>query len=283
MSEELLDITKLNDATLSIQKAFNTKDSKYVENAINILSLMLKQEVPQITPIRADQIAIPETKGYISSGVEWLDLALGGGMRRQEELIIGGSPHAGKTHLLCYVSAQYVKQGLNVLHFNGEDILGDILDIYGCMLEEKHQEQVWFVDISDKFSVPTIEKAIETMEIKPDVIVVDHIDCMQVDGSQSDFLEVGKVATDLRLLGKRTNSFVLTGSQLNFAGMGQQGMSRFYRGKVAKGGPADLVWIIDEQVDGDVYITVSKAKGRKMKNRKVAIQMDFDTMQVRGM
>lgn len=282
MNDEVLDITKLNDASLSLQKAYNTKDKKYVENAINLLSLMLKQETPQITPVRADQIVIPDTKGYIPSCVEWLDSALGGGMRRQELLIIGGSPHAGKSHLLCYISAQYVKQGLKVLHINGEDVLSDILDIYGLMLEDKHQEQIWFVDISEKFTVAAIEKAIESMEIKPDVIVVDHLDCMSTDGTQSDFLEIGKVTTDLRLLGKRTDSFVLTGSQLNFASMGQKGMARFYRGKVAKAGPADLILIINDQVDGDLYMSVAKAKGRNIRNKEIAIQLDFSTMQVRG-
>lgn len=274
-----IDKTLLNDPLLALQNAYNTGEEKFVQQAISQLHTILQQpqSLERIAPIRSDLIEFSDNQNFIKSGIDWLDNSLGGGVRKQELMVIGGSPHAGKSTLMTFMSAQYIKQGLTVVHFNLEDILSDVMSRYGLVLDEVHKKQLYFIDNSNKLGVSDLDHILNNSEVKPDVVLVDYMDCIKSATEGQDWLESANIATGLRALAKKHDVFLLTGSQLNFPG-NQVGMDRFFRSKVGKAAPSDLIFIIDEQINGEFFMTVAKAKGRNVKTKKFMFKLDFETM-----
>ena len=278
-----VDRTGLNDPMLLLQKSYNSGEARFVEEAISKLSLLLqskdKEEV--IEAVRSDNMILSPTLGFISTGVEWLDKYLGGGMRFEEMFIVAAQPGHGKTHTLGYIASQYIKQGLICLHATGEDKLEDVDDIYGRMLEEEHRKQLYYLDLRDGFKISSIakalEKMIEKMETPPQFLVVDHLDCTENSGEGADWIEVGSTTTSLRALAKKYGCFVLTASQ---ATVDFNGKVTMFRAKTGKSGPADVTWLIKNNINNELFISVGKSKGRKIMNRDFVIRMNMDTMEV---
>jgi len=126
--------------------------------------------------------------------------------------------------------------------------------------------------------VQAIDQILSDSEVKPDFIVVDHLDCMDNAGDGQDWLEAGKTATALRRACKKHNVFCLTASQIDFGNSGNSGMQRLHRGKVSKASPADVFWIADAIVESEYYFGIGKSKGRNQKVRKFILNLDFETM-----
>lgn len=283
----LLDVSRLNDAALAIQKAFNSKDPKHVEHAIEILRASVDTSASQdLQAVRADQVKLPEMN-FIPSGLSWLDKMLGGGARRQELSIIAGVPHAGKTHLLSWLAAQFIiEQDFTVLHFNGEDILGDVVKIYSAMLNDSGMSKLYFADVTEHtFNANLIDGIIKKMKEDknpPDIVVVDYMDLLVSSGGGEDWLAVSDTTKALRSIAKKHDLILFTASQLNYASPSSgRGLARLYRGKVGKASHADMIFLIDD-VDGSTYyISVAKAKGRKMREKDFSLYADFDTMEIK--
>jgi replicative DNA helicase len=219
-----------------------------------------------------------------------LDEYLGGGLRRQELVIVGGAPHQGKTHILSFLAAAYMKHHptMKVLHFNGEDLLGDIMDIYEHALDQEDQLQRLFIAdvVEAKFDVATVEKAVRST--KPDIIVVDHLDIMHsgADGTNTDWLAVSEIVKQLRFLAKKYNIIMLVGSQLNFIDESserpQRGAIRFFRAKVGKASHADVILLIGETSGNELSMELAKARGRKIYNKYMTWRVDFSAMTIAG-
>jgi predicted ATP-dependent serine protease len=285
VADGAVDIQKLNDAALSIQNAYNSKDPKFVEQAIQLLKSSVSVQINQtLRAVRADQIKLPE-QNFISSGTKWLDQMLGGGLRRKELILIAGTPHSGKTHLLSWLACQYCIEGLNVLHFNGEDIMGDIVKIYTTMLNKKEMGRVFFADASEyNFTLELVNNVIEAQKEEghpPDVIVIDYMDLIKSPGEGQDWLEVSETTQDLRGMAARHNLIMMTASQMNYAGPNSgRGVARLYRGKVGKASHADILMMIDD-VDGMSYfISMQKAKGRKLLEKDFTLSVDLGSMEI---
>lgn len=282
LQDEKIDITGLNDVLLYLQQAFNTKKKADAEKANDLLSRLLQSgSTEKILPVRADELVIPDNHGFISSGSSWLDTCLGGGLRKEEMVVLGLPPGTGKTHLLTFLSTQFIKQGLTCFHFNGEDILSDVDDTYSKGLKQEDQQKLWYIDIRNRFTVGAIDAILSESKVKPDFIVVDHLDCMDNEGSGQDWLEAGNTATKLRRLCKKYNVFCLTASQIDFGNSGNTGMQRLHRGKVSKASPGDVFWIADAIVETDYYFSVGKSKGRNQRIRKFVLHLNFETMEGR--
>lgn len=278
-----IDKTLLNDPLLALQNCFNTGEYKFVEQAISQLSKINQLGNPDrletLLPIRSDQLVIPSNHGFISTGSNWLDTCLGGGIRKEEMMVLGLPPGTGKTHLLTFLSSQFIKQGLIGFHYNGEDILSDVDETYSKGLKQENQKNLYYIDIRDSFTVSAVDKILTESEIKPDFIVLDHLDCTENEGVGQDWLEAGNTVTKLRRLCKKHNVFCLTASQIDFGNSGNTGMQRLHRGKVSKASPADIFWIADAIVETDYYFSVGKSKGRNQKIRKFVLHLDFNTME----
>lgn len=287
MSVAEIDKTALNDVALVLQKAFNDGDPEHIKKAINILTGAVRHLSPAKC-VRADRIKIPETfYKFLSTGLGWLDEIFGGGFRRQELIIIGGAPHEGKTHLLSFLSSCYLIEGYTVLHFNGEDLISDIMKIYELALTKDDQlERLYVVDITEaKFDSHSIDAVLADLaeeKIKVDVVVVDHIDIMQGSGEGADWLSVSETTRQLRFLAKKYDIIMLTGSQLNFrSDTSPRGMGRFFRSKVGKASHADVVWMIHEAYDDHLVMELNKARGRKIRFRKSTLNVDYDKMVIK--
>lgn len=282
--DEKFEVTGLNDVLLHLQHCFNTKNRVDAEKANDLLSRLLQSGSPEkIIPVRADELVAPVNHGFISTGSQWLDNCLGGGVRKEEMMVFGLPPGTGKTHNLVYLSIQFIKQGLVGMHFNGEDILADVDESYSKGLEQENQKQLFYVDIRSRFTTGAIDSILTEAKVKPDFIVVDHLDCMDNEGQGQDWLEAGNTATKLRRLCKKHNVFCLTASQIDFGNTQNTGMQRLHRGKVSKASPGDIFWIADAVISDngpihEYYYSVGKSKGRQQRIRKFIFRLNMDTM-----
>jgi len=292
MNQEIVqpkfDPTVLNDVAMDLQKAFNTGDQKYIEKMISVLSAL--RPAGHVLAQRADQIVLPpQADLFIKTGERWLDEFLGGGLRRQELVIVGGAPHQGKTHILSFLAAAYLKahKNLKVLHFNGEDLLGDIMEIYTQALNDEEQlSRLYLADVVEsKFDIPTVERAITNCPT--DIVVIDHLDIMHAGAELgSDWLAVSEIARGLRFLAKKHNIIMLVGSQLNFIDESQErpqsGMIRFFRAKVGKASHADVILMLGKSDAGAIEIELAKARGRRITRKHMLWICDFNSMEIKG-
>lgn len=288
MTESTFDLTVLNDVAIDLQKAFNTGDIKYIERIISTLNQLRPARTIAIQ--RGDQVVLPAYgEQFLKTGLPWLDEYLGGGLRRQELVIIGGAPHQGKTHILSFLAAAYLRadKQIKVLHFNGEDLLSDIMDIYSSALTDEEQlSRLFLADvIESKFDIPTVDQAVT--QNKVDIVVIDHLDIMH-SGNEAgaDWLAVSEIARELRFIAKKHNVIMLVGSQLNFIDESQEnpqkGMIRFFRAKVGKASHADVILMMGKTYKNEIEIELAKARGRRIKNKYMKWVYDFNTMEIEG-
>jgi DnaB-like helicase C terminal domain len=279
--------SKLSDAILLLGKAFNNPSSKHVEQAIDLLQQSMREHKPLV--------AVPSSEveeasaNFIPMGVPWLDDWLAGGIRRQEVVLWGATPHAGKTHLLSWAGAQFLLEGRKVLHCNGEDILSDVRQNY-ILATNNHAEalsNLWFADMQEgRFGIREIEQlwiGLKTEGNEIDVIVIDHVDIMKNTAGKPDWEVVSDTMADLKLLAKRLDIIIMTATQLNppSAGETSRGFARLYRAKVGKAANADIIIFVDDVTGNDYTLSREKARGRrKCGDKQKTVSCDWDTMQI---
>jgi hypothetical protein len=138
-----------------------------------------------------------------------------------------------------------------------------------------------------RFGTREVEEAIERMRSAgnmPDVVIIDHVDLMKGTNSQkSDWEAVSDIMVELKMLAKRLNIIIITASQANFS-KEIKGMERFYRSKVGKAANSDIIFMIDDVIDKEYFITLSKARGRKRiptEERQKVLLVDWETMSMK--
>lgn len=274
----------LTEAITLLGKAYNQPKPKHLEAAITLLRKALRER-KAMQAIRADVVQ-EESHNFQRLGIPWLDTWLRGGLRTKELVLIGATPHAGKTHTLAWFGIQLLLEGLTVLSIIGEDLLGDIKACYVSGLNGSEAlTNLYLADMQDvRFGVREMEELYDKMKEDgntPDVIIIDHVDLMKgSSGSKNDWEAVTDVMVELKMFAKRTNSIVITASQINFS-KDTQGMERFYRAKVGKAGNADVIFMIDDVVDNEYFVSLTKARGRKRipaDERQKVLLTDWDRM-----
>ena len=288
-----MDKSKISEAGQFIQMAWSSGNEQTVRKAIAALEAALGDEAANaaIPIFRSDKLPADIKKPFLSTGLGWLDEILGGGLRQQELMLIGGVPHQGKTHLMVFLASAYLAQGATVLHFNGEDLVGDVLEIYEKALQVKRPEGLFVADVQERaFSIASINATIGSMEVTPDFVVVDYIDLIEGTGGEADWLNVSSTTKALRGLAKKYGTTVITGTQLNFpsdSSYGRHGprrsaMGRLYRSKVGKAMSPDVMLLLHES-DGSFFeVEIAKARGRKLVNKYSEWSCNFDTMTISG-
>jgi predicted ATP-dependent serine protease len=288
-----MDKSKISEAGQFIQMAWSSGNEQTVRKAIAALEAALGDEATNaaIPIFRSDKLPADIKKPFLSTGLGWLDEILGGGLRQQELMLIGGVPHQGKTHLMVFLASAYLAQGATVLHFNGEDLVGDVLEIYEKALQVKRPEGLFVADVQERaFSIASINATIGSMEVTPDFVVVDYIDLIEGTGGEADWLNVSSTTKALRGLAKKYGTTVITGTQLNFpsdSSYGRRGprrsaMGRLYRSKVGKAMSPDVMLLLHESDGGYYAVELAKGRGRKIKNKFSNWECDFDTMEITG-
>lgn len=281
-------VSAINEVARALQKALATKNISYLHRANSLISRLISHDQP-LEVCRGDELIIPAGSSFIPSGISWFDSLLNNGLRKQELFLLAGVPYSGKTHIMTYLSSGFAKQGNIILHFNGEDLLGDIYKLYELSLDTEDQlKNIYITDVTDySFDIHTIEKSVEMMQEKynqkPDIIIIDHLDIMNVDKQMQDWLGITELTRQLRFLAKKENCIVMTCTQLNYStSENQSALSRLFRGKVGKVMNADVVLSleVDPVQHNKIYLQIEKARGRKIIRSMITLTVDFDTMTI---
>lgn len=281
---------KISEAIKYLSQAFN--DNSNTQALIKANSIMQKimsnYVVSAASPIRADMIEDIDTE-FIPSGVDWFDERLAGGLRKEELLLIGATPSAGKTHLMCWIVAQYVKAGGIGVHLIGEDIVSDIRDYYDKALgSKKLLKRVYLADMSDyRYSIREVESIIDKLKkdhIIPDIVAIDHLDIMNPPYSmRTGEEEKTHIIRDMRLFAKRHKVICVTASQAHEKSSERKGFKRFYGSTIGKAGNADVIMLVDAIYESRYRLILEKTRGRPRlseEGRIMDVVVDWDNMTI---
>ena len=281
-------VDAVNNCAIWLQRVLNNpQDENAFQSALSALrSGSLSSELIEL--VRADKLVFSPDVGFIPTGVKWLDDSLGGGIRKGELFFVAGETHSGKTHILVYLAAKFIKQKLTVAHFNGEDNRHDVYEIYGKILDDSDRDWLYVGDVRDcRFDINSIEQAIEGAKAKgvdPDIVLIDNLDVMAIGKHAPDWQAVGDLVRDLKMFARQYNCIVLTASQSGIqddqmpAKFKKSGLARLYRGKASKAMHADIIFTIEEKTDNYMHFKVPKRRGKRIEKRDVYLNIDFDTM-----
>jgi hypothetical protein len=231
--------------------------------------------------VRADTVEKVPTIFY-DSKTPWLDKWIVG-VRRGELILVGGWPYSGKTHFMVWLDSQY--PGAKTAHFYVEDLPQDMLRYYEKSRPGSLQD-VWFVDMKETaFTIGSVERIVHQQTqagVKPDIVVLDHLDVMHSTATNSgnDWLDASTLVKEVKAFARRQDVIVIAGSLAYPKTSDRMGMGRFYRAPVAKAHVADIVFMIDKVDHGDYYITREKAKGREVgwDDAKKILKVDWGQM-----
>ncbi len=84
-----------------------------------------RQNEDKLGPVPVDEISY-DRRPRLSTGIDELDRALGGGIVRRSVILVGGDPGIGKSTLLTQALGTMSKQGERVLYVSGEESLEQI-------------------------------------------------------------------------------------------------------------------------------------------------------------
>lgn len=228
-----------------LAKCLNEKD---LVGANQILSSIKDLESAQKTNYKtADEVARSFTDfisslgtqktGY-STGIPKIDIAIGR-LQPQWVSVLASRTNIGKTALALQFAFNVANQGGKVLYFSTESramdlwmrrVLGivgvawrdlingnvtddqkTLLDYESLTLAEKYKDTLIIDDTSRKLS----EIRASVAKLRPDFIVIDHLDEIQKPYSQSKVEFLGEVMDEAKSIAKTYNTHVLCVHQLN--------------------------------------------------------------------
>ena len=174
----------------------------------------------------------------IPFGLQQLDYPAGG-MTRKEVTVLGGRPGHGKTTLAINIVRSLIAQGYKVMLFNremsNEEVMKKIIVMESKDIEyttirksELNEEQlkeieVLLTHIDEKYKnlimYDNIRKLSEAMleisRYKPDVVVDDYIQLVQVDNIDERRFQIESIMYEYKWICKKENCSAILVSQLN--------------------------------------------------------------------
>jgi len=174
----------------------------------------------------------------IPFGLQQLDYPAGG-MTRKEVTVLGGRPGHGKTTLAINIVRSLIAQGYKVMLFNremsNEEVMKKIIVMESKDIEyttirksELNEDQlkeieVLITHIDEKYKnlimYDNIRKLSEAMleisRYKPDVVVDDYIQLVQVDGIDERRFQIESIMYEYKWICKKENCSAVLVSQLN--------------------------------------------------------------------
>ena len=223
------------------------EDYKEVGNILEKHTKLIS-ELREIQPSKQIDIKdlVEEMRDNIKDGANiipfnkpYLDFSAGG-MTRKEVTVIGGRPGHGKTTLVTNIVKGLIEQGYVVMMFNREMSNTEMLKKFVVMESPNllytnirqnsvgQENEVEFEDtldkIKDKYSnlimyenIRSLEDSMrEVAKHKPDVIVDDYIQLIQVNGiKEGRRFEIEKIMQEYKWICKAENCSSILVSQLN--------------------------------------------------------------------
>jgi replicative DNA helicase len=188
-----------------------------------------------------DEMEGKAVKEFFPTGLLKVDRALKGGMHKGEMMTIASETGGGKSIYLVQAALANLLEGKSVLFFSLEMKAKDILTRMACNLSgyairepedyknankneltqisaallKLHQLPLEIVDMASE--IDEIEANINryTGEKRADVIVVDYLQIIACEGSDSREGQISEIARRLKVAALKNNAIVLTASQLN--------------------------------------------------------------------
>ncbi|MBE0470097.1 MAG: DNA repair protein RadA [Methyloprofundus sp.] len=175
------------------------------------------------------EVTLEQTE-RLSTGILEFDRVLGGGIVRGSVVLIGGTPGAGKSTLLLQVIANIAQKGISVLYVSGEESLQQIA--------ERAIRLNLPLDKIQMLTETSVQSICDTLdEIKPNILVIDSIQVMHTQTSDSTPGSVSQV--------KESASYLTQYAK-------KQNVAIFMVGHVTKdqslAGPMTLSHIVDTQL-----------------------------------
>ena len=195
-----------------------------------------KKEIEDIA--RQAQASIKDRGNMISFNWPMLD-HIAGGMTRKEITVVGGRPGHGKTTFMINVVKNLVEANRKVMVFNREmsniEMIKKLVVLESKGISYRHirhgemsdEEEMEVVTIFETFSkkykdmilYDDVRRLEDTMrEIrrhKPDVIIDDFIQLIQVSGADARRFEIEQILQEYKWICKKMNCSALLVSQLN--------------------------------------------------------------------
>jgi len=145
-----------------------------------------------------------EESDRIATGFGEFDRVLGGGLVPGSVVLMGGDPGAGKSTLLLQVSTQ-LAQSRGVLYVTGEESLQQL-----ALRAKRLQLPLNNLSVASETRAETIAVHIENE--KPDVVVLDSVQVMQmesVDSTPGSVTQVRETAAFFTRLAKQTGTVIV--------------------------------------------------------------------------
>ena len=232
----------------SAHKLYNISYTSH-EDSKKILEEHTKliQELKEIQPSRSRDMEdivteavsdMKEGKHLIPFGLEALD-APANGMTRKEITVLGGRPGHGKTTLMVNIVKSIVEQGYNVMMFNREMSNSEmvkkliVLESDKLLYNNLRQNDL---DLDDYVEIDSVAERLmskysnlkmydnvrnlpdcmrEIQKYKPDVIVDDYIQLIDVPEERERRFQIEKIMLEYKCVCKAENCSALLVSQLN--------------------------------------------------------------------
>lgn len=199
------------------------------------------------TPVRISEIDISDENRY-STGLSELDRVLGGGIVDGSMVLVGGDPGIGKSTILLQV-CKNVSEKRRVLYISGEESLRQIkmrADRIGTMPENFY--------LMCETNLSKISESIKNFN--PDMVIIDSIQTMYCESSESAPGSVGQVR-------ESTNVLLQIAKGL--------GITIFIVGHVTKEGVVAGPRVLEHMVDTVLYFEGERSENyriiRAVKNR----------------
>tara|TARA_R100000808_G_C2155089_1_gene166823 strand:- start:12209 stop:13522 length:1314 start_codon:yes stop_codon:yes gene_type:complete len=208
----------------------------------------LIEELRHVQPskIRDIEVLVEEMKATVEEDTNLIPFNLGhldtfaGGMTRKELTVLGGRPGHGKTTLVINIVKGLIEQGYRVMLFNREMSNTEMLKKMAVMESSSlkygdirrndlnENSKVEFESVSDRLkgnykeflmydNVRSLDDCLrEIAKHKPDVVIDDYIQLIQVDGiKEGRRFEIEKIMQEYKWICKQENCSAILVSQLN--------------------------------------------------------------------
>ena len=157
-----------------------------------------------LSDLNTDEVPPPRTR----SGIDELDLVLGGGLVPASAILVGGDPGIGKSTLMLQAAARFAQNGLKTLYISGEESAAQV---------RMRAQRLGLADAPVKLATETnLRDILTTLESeRPDLVVIDSIQTMWADNVESapgSVSQVRAAAHELTSFAKRRGvSVILVG------------------------------------------------------------------------
>jgi KaiC/GvpD/RAD55 family RecA-like ATPase len=248
------------------------------------------------------------TQAKISTGIPELDEALGGGISRQELLLIAANSGGGKSMTMLNVGVNFLKQGLNGVYISlemaegivskradsmitkiGQDSLLKEMSKVASLIEQAGEKMGRFIIKrmpENRTNISTIRSYLQQLEqstgFRPDFIIVDYIDIMGTTMTISYdnlFVKDKYVTEEVRSLGFDFDCIMISASQLGRNAIEAEKLNQAHiQGGISKINTSDYTVGVKQddlmRASGEIYLEIMKSRNSAGVGKRILLGWD---------